>query len=367
MNYGKKRISIFLTVIVIIGILFGLTACGETENTTTTDVVITTQTSETTTESTTETTTPTTPSMESLKAEIDTEAIKPNELGEIMVVVYHRLEAENAEYDRTVESFKADLQRLYDMGFRTISMQDYINSNYNVPAGKTPIVLTFDDGSVSHFKVIKDENGKLKPDPDCVVGIMNEFCKKHPDFGRNAIFYVNADAFQEEEYMEWKIDYLLSNGYEVGNHTYGHNFLNKLSAEEVQEVIGSNEQFYKGINENISFNSFALPYGIHPVGGDESLAMDGEYKGIPYHHEIAFLVGWRPTWPLYIKGIERSGINRVQCGDMEFQLTWWLDVYEEEPEKRFISDGVSEIVTIPESWSEYLNIDMVDEERLLTY
>ncbi len=364
MNYGKKIVVLLVLIVVVVGLAFFLTSHfkneGEQPVVTTTSVA----TSDSTTLPTTETTTE---SLEDLKESIDTETIHPNELGEIMVLVYHRLAEENTEYDRTVESFKADLQRLYDEGYRTISMQDYINSTFDLPAGTTPILLTFDDGSISHFKVAKAADGQLKPDPNCVVGILDAFYKEHPDFGKHAIFYVNADAFQEPGYLEWKLSYLLENGYELGNHTYGHNFLNKLTGEEVQEVIGSNEQLYHGINEQVKFTSFALPYGIHPEGADEVLAMEGEYKGIPYKHEVAFLVGWRPTWPLYIEGIEKSGINRVQCGDAEFQLSWWLDVYAEDGSKRFISDGVKEIITIPEAWEQYLDKESVEEERVLVY
>ncbi len=365
MNYGKKIIVLLVLIVLVVGLAFGLTRYF---NKTEPNVPVTTTTSAlSTTEPTTLPTETTTESLDDLKEGIDTEKIKPNELGEIMVIVYHRLAEENTNYDRTVESFKADLKRLYDAGYRTISMEDYIHSSFDLPAGTTPILLTFDDGSISHFKAIKNEKGELMPDPDCVVGILDAFYEEYPDFGKHAIFYVNADAFQEPEYLEWKLSYLLDNGYELGNHTYGHNFLNKLTGKEIQEVIGSNEQLYHDINEQVKFTSFALPYGILPEGDDEVLAMEGEYKGVPYKHEIAFLVGWRPTWPLYIQGIERSGINRVQCGDAEFQLNWWLDVYEEDGSKRFISDGVFEIITIPAAWEEYLDKESVEEERLLVY
>ena len=57
-------------------------------------------------------------SQEPEKVEIDLQEVKPNEVGEIMVVMYHSLGSKNATYVRTTESFKSDLEMLYERGIR---------------------------------------------------------------------------------------------------------------------------------------------------------------------------------------------------------------------------------------------------------
>ncbi|MDO4754205.1 MAG: polysaccharide deacetylase family protein [Bacillota bacterium] len=362
MNYGKRLFTGIAVILVLIAGWFVYAKFLTSDNptvdvtvpTVTNDIVeVTTTTSETTTVD--------------LKSGIDTEKIKPNELGEIMVLMYHRIGDTDLEYDRSVASFKKDLELLYEKGFRSVSMTDYMNSHFDIPAGTTPVVFTFDDGDISHFKVARNEKGELIPDPNCAVGILDEFYRKHPDFGRNAIFYLNAYAFGESEHLEWKLNYLLENGYEIGNHTFGHESLDSLNAAGVQESIGKNVKYYKAINGKIDMNSIALPYGIAPVKELEDYAVSGEYKDQKYENKVLLLVGWRPTWPLYIKGINPRGINRVQCGEMEFQMHWWMDIYEQNPENRFISDGVPEIISVPKSWEEDINKDMIDSERLNIY
>ena len=53
--------------------------------------------------------------------------------------------AENVDvdgYQRTAEAFRQDLQFYYDNGYRMIRLNDYINGNIDVEAGKSPICLT---------------------------------------------------------------------------------------------------------------------------------------------------------------------------------------------------------------------------------
>ncbi len=269
-----------------------------------------------------------------------------NESGEVMVIMYHNLGEKNTDYARTVESFKADLERLYNMGFRTISMQDYIDGHYDVPLGKTPVVLTFDDGHQSNFNFLDD--GSI--DPNCVVGILNAFYEEHPDFGKHAIFYLNGgDPFGQSDLIDQKLSYLLENGYEIGNHTTNHAHLNEADAALIQKEIGGNANAFHALNENIVMNSLALPYGQRPE--DEylrSLIESGSYEGQTYENKVILLVGWRPHWPLYNTGVSHTAVNRVQSGDAEYQLTWWLDNYEANDSRRFYSDGDASVITVPE-------------------
>ncbi len=301
-------------------------------------------------------------------ADIDYTVVKPDESREIMVIMYHNLGEKNTEYGRTPESFRADLQRLYDMGFRTVSMSDYINNNFEVAAGYTPVVLTFDDGHVSNFNYL-EENGTLIIDPNCVVGIMNDFEKEHPDFGKNAIFYLNyGNAFGQEQYRTQKIEYLLANGYEIGNHALSHDDLSSLDAAGIQKALGKNAKLYSEEYPGVEMTNLALPYGKRPK--DEVLrnfVRTGEYEGYTYKNDVILLVGWKPTYPIYNVSLDTNSVHRVQSGDGEMQLTWWLDQYEIHPEKRFISDGMPNRISVPDARKDEVNPELIGDRELYFY
>lgn len=275
---------------------------------------------------------------------------KVNETGKVMIVMYHRLGDKNGSYLRKIDDFKSDLLRLYEEGYTLISMDDYINGTYHVPMGRTPIVLTFDDGHISNFRYLDDSDaGILQIDPECVVGIIDAFYEEHPEFGRHAIFYLNKDnPFGQPEYLSSKLSYLIENGYEVGNHTMHHLSLAELDAEGIQEAIGGNVNYYDSIEPGYHITSLALPFGIRP--DDDKLRayiFNGIYDQVAYENKLALLVGWRPEKPLYLYESGPYTLNRVQSGDDEYQLSWWLDYFKAHPDERFYSDGDPDRVSIP--------------------
>ena len=291
---------------------------------------------------------------------IDLETVKPNETGEVMVVMYHSLGEKNSAYIRTIDSFKADLERLYAMGFRTLSLEDYVNNNITTPAGYTPVVLTFDDGHYTNFNIL-EENGEMVIDPNSVVGIMNDFYDAHPDFGKEATFFLNGGTpFKQKEYLDYKLNYLLENGMDIGNHSTGHEHLPQLTAAQIQKTLGGNIQDIEAIVPEYKVKALALPFGERPK--DEylnSLVTAGEYNGVKYSHNAVLKVGWKPEVAAIHKKFDFERINRVQSGDGEYQMTFYLDNYEKNPSKRFISDGDPMMVTVPES-----RVDTVDQTRL---
>lgn len=362
---GKmKKISF----IVMTCALLILMACGDNTTAPTTTEAMSSEIEESTIAQTTEPMTSAKEYIQLCKEKVDVTNAKPNEAGKVMVLMYHYLADENSAYGLTPESFKADLQRLYDMGFRTVSMQDFINNTYDVPKGTTPIVMTFDDGHPTQFRFLVDENGETTIDPTCHVGMMNEFYESHPDFGRHAIFYLNGGVpFGQEAYVQKKLDYLREHGYEIGNHSYRHENLSQLNAEQIQETLGRTNQYYMSLNQGIPLTSLALPFGIEPKEALQPFKVKGVFEGVSYHHDVVLLVGANPTFPLYRVESDATQVARVGSGDAFMQLAWWLDKYEEDDMGRYISDGVPEVITIPKGLIDNMNLWSIEEERLLTY
>lgn len=288
-----------------------------------------------------------------------------DETGKIMIIMYHRIGQNNSYYTRTIDAFKSDLQRLYDLGYRTVAYSDYIQGTFDIPKGTTPVVLTFDDGDISNFRYLETET-ELMIDPDSAVGILEAFSSQHPDFGTNAIFFLNKDnPFGQAKYLDDKMAYLYEHGYEIGNHTLHHDSLKGQSLEDIQKGVGANVAFYSDAYPNFIMDNIALPFGERPSDPDLYQGIfESDYNGYEYHNHSALLVGWRPEWPIYAIENYTGFLNRVQCGDEKFQLTYWLDYLEDHPQERFISDGKADIVTIPLS---KLDQYYGDRDRLETY
>ncbi len=302
------------------------------------------------------------------QVEIDLEVVKPNETGQVMVVMYHSLGPKNKDYIRTVESFKSDLEVLYNKGYRPISMSDYVNNNIDIEAGMSPVVLTFDDGHVSNFNILDPESKTI--DPDSVVGIMEAFSKEHPDFPMKATFYLNAgEPFKQEGLGTYKLKYLVDNGFEIGNHSYGHENFKKLNGKEVETSLGKNNVYLQDyLPEGYEVTHLALPFGSRPKSDQDKLKLiSGSYEDVAYEHTSILNVGWCPEVPAIHVKFNPYSIKRVHSGDGEMQMAYWMDDLESNPHKKFISDGDPDIVTVPEERAETVNMDKLNDRTLRTY
>ncbi len=270
---------------------------------------------------------------------------QPNEMGQVMVVMYHNLvekEEDEGHYARAFENFEKDLIRIHTEGYIPITMDEWINGNFDVPAGKTPIILTFDDGHPTDIQL--DENGK--PTDKCVVGIMEKVHNEYPDFIPKATFYLNGPyAFGDSEYDMNKINYLLENGYEIGNHTSNHENISEITLDEAKEEIISEAKRLEKITKSKSFN-FAVPFGEKPDNYQE--LVKGDWLG-DYTMTSSVNVGWNPIDSIYDKDFNVHDINRVTCGEDPCELYFWMDSFKNAPETRFISDGIKDIITFPKS------------------
>lgn len=304
------------------------------------------------------------------KNQIDLESIKPNENGQIMILMYHGIGENESEFVRTPENFKRDLETLYNKGYRLISLNDYINNDIKTDAGFTPVILTFDDGLLNQFNMI-ESNGSYSIDPKCAVGIIEEFYKEHPDFGRNASFFVYYPTpFRQKELIKEKFRFLIENGYEIGNHGYNHENLGKVSINDVQKSLALNVLKTSEIWNNYKVQSLALPYGAAPKGEDYKYVVSGEYNGISYHHKAILKVGSNPALPPNHIKFDSSRLPRVRASEIMVKGTGlydYLEYFEKNPEKRYISDGDKDTITIPEDEVNNIDLNSISSKRLITY
>lgn len=297
------------------------------------------------------------------KASVDLAKVRPNELGQVMILEYHEIGPKEARWTRTPKNFRKDLQRLYELGYRPISLRDYVAGNINTEAGKTPVVITFDDSTQGQFRILPD--GKV--DPDSAFGILQDFHIKHPDFPAEATFFATYPApFGQPKLTEWKFKEIISAGMDIGNHTYSHDSLKKLTSEEVVKELALAVREGLKLDPKARIDTVALPYGLAPK--DQNVLESGSYDGTKYRNIAALLVGANPAPSPADPKFDPFRLPRIQAVDPSIAtcgIDQWLNYFKKHPEKRYISDGDPETVTVPEA--EASGVKVPEGKRIVMY
>lgn len=306
---------------------------------------------------------------------INYDKVKPNEAGQIMVVMFHNfVEAYpkgNNEYTTTFQEFEKLLGDLYEKKYRLVSLTDMINNNIDVPAGCIPMVFTFDDGTGGQLSLI-EQDGKLTANPKSAVGIMEAFNRQHPDFGLKGTFYVNLGlktTFKGAGTLADRLNYLIEKGFEIGNHTKDHVSLPKIkTVQEMLEQVGGNQALMNEIVPGYTFNSFSLPFGNASKDLKEYV-IKGNYQGTEYRHLAIVHVGSGPVVspvspkfdPLAMPRVRSTGQKKVEC-----DLDWWLEELGK-GSSQYVSDGNPGTVTVPKAKQQYVDMSKLNGKQLITY
>ena len=181
-----------------------------------------------------------------------------------MVLMYHEIGYPEGEWRRTPENFRRDLQILFEQGYRAVTLTDLVRGEINIPAGTSPVVFTFDDGNRGNFNYLEADRGPVL-DPDCAVAIMESFYEENPDFGLAATFFIYyPNPFRQAEYIEKKLNYLVQQGFEIGNHTYGHANLREHNSEVIQQELAGHVKTTGEYIPQHKVNSLALLMALIP-------------------------------------------------------------------------------------------------------
>lgn len=266
-----------------------------------------------------------------------------NEAGRFPVFMYHRIAPSEGNWTRSIDNFRHDLEELKNRGYTLVNLNDFYDGTAQIPPGRTPAVLTFDDSTQGQFNYLVNSDGEISIDPDCAVGMLLEAREKWPELGLAGTFYINANPFGQHQYWREKLVHLVELGFEIGNHTFSHPHLNQLSAEKVQEeMIKMQSQVWEAI-PGYNIRSLALPYGEAPK--DRSLAYSGTWNQMTYKHDFILEVGSDPAFPpLHVRSNPLS-IPRIAVTDAS--LTRWLD-WLDQPLRRYISDGDPTSISVPD-------------------
>lgn len=225
---------------------------------------------------------------------------------------YHRIARKEARWDRSIEAFRRDLERLHRLGFRPVTLSEYLENRMDLPPGASPVVFTFDDSHPSQIRFLAD--GTL--DPECALGIWSEFAKEHPDFPVRATFFILPPTpWGQPRQVAAKFRVLRELGCEVGSHTHSHANLRRLRAADAEsELRRSSDWIAREFGERPT--AVALPYGLAPK--DPALLGRCGFRA-------ALLVGAGPAPSPENPKFDPFRLPRIQAIDAEFGLGYWLD------------------------------------------
>lgn len=284
----------------------------------------------------------------------------PNEMGLVPILEYHLIGDSTGRWERERGRFRRDLELLYARGYRPVTLSQLVDRRIDLPAGLSPVVITFDDASPSQFRY-HERGDSLKIDSTSAVGIWLAFHRAHPDWENRAVFCLLpaaeagraffGDRNIEGQKSEWrlrKVRFLADQGFELCDHTLWHAELSKYPDEVVQEQIARGALAIDSAVPGYRVRSFALPLGVWPK--NRELARRGAWRDpksgreVRYDFDAILRVAGGPARSPHDPEFDPFFLPRVQViGDDLERLLDHLD----RANTRYVSDGDSSRVTRP--------------------
>jgi len=293
-------------------------------------------------------------------SEVDPAAVGADELGVVPVMMYHQIREDGgSEWDMTPDEFRAELTLLFDRGFVPIRTVDLVRGDIHIPAGRSPVVLTFDDSPRSQARL--DEDGDWAD--GTAMAILTEVAAHYDEVEPIASFYlITSSMFGAVDDVPDIVRALHEQGVELGNHTHNHANLRSLDADQVQEELARVVVEITDIVPDAEVVTMSLPFGISPE--DRDLLAEGSSDVGSYTNEAVLLVGDRPAPSPFHVDFAPLSIPRIKTmsdPEAEFASAWWLDVMESSDTWRpYVSDGDPHTISFPAERADELHPDLED-------
>ncbi|MER6173017.1 polysaccharide deacetylase family protein [Streptosporangium sp. NPDC001681] len=292
--------------------------------------------------------------------------VKANELGQVPVLMYHRVVDKPAtQDDRTPKQFRTELERLAREDYVPVTAAEFVTGRIDIPAGKHPVVLTFDDSSPSQFEL----DGTGVPRPNTAVAILQSVAKAHPGFRPVGTFYVTRDMFgkQTPEEGAQMLLWLTDKGFDIGNHTRDHLNLRGKEKKAVNAEVAAGHRLITGLIKTPPV-TLALPYGNQP--DTKEWGLKGSSGDVSYNYGGVFLAGYTPALSPFNKKFDPLGIPRIRSMDKtgdcaKFCSVAWLDWLKANADERYTSDGDAKTIAFPKFKAPFVAKSFSD--RVLPY
>jgi peptidoglycan/xylan/chitin deacetylase (PgdA/CDA1 family) len=272
--------------------------------------------------------------------------IGANEMGQVLVLMYHLIDSKETEWTRTPENFRKDIALLKAEGYYPVNIRDLASGNIDIPAGKSPVAITFDDSSDGQYRILDD--GTL--DPDCAVGIL-QAAVEAGGWRSRATFspLIDVDTttreiFGQPDLKREKLRNLVDWGYEIGSHTVTHLSLKKASTDEATKQLAQSQATLEElIGGSYEVTTLAVPFGEYPES--DAILASGQYEDITYAYTAALSVSDGPCPSPFSTEFRALHIPRYRGSDP--YLADAIAYFKQNPQLRYISDGDPMTVSAP--------------------
>lgn len=299
------------------------------------------------------------------------DGVPANEMGRIPILMYHSV-GERGAYDKhglniPPSLFRKHLELFYKNGFYPINARDILSARLDVPKGKTPLAITFDDARGSQFRYLKD--GSI--DPNCAIGILEAFHKKHGEnWPQRATFFVlpkskyNPIPFWQEGKDKQKFQFLADAGYELANHSTSHTAMSKLDATRLAWETKTCRDYVLARAPKATMDTLAFPYGIFPRGNLNDVLMANGNRCL-------FMAWGDASYPMYDKRFDKKAVMRV--GSEPGNIERWIAALVRDRKavgkslRPYVSDGDPNVVTVPDSTTKNLVKANLGGVQLIVY
>jgi len=317
-----------LLLLIVVFVPLALAACGSGKSPSTTSTA--------------------TPATSSVMTPEKARALHANELGEVPVLMYHLISHTNSQFNRTPDEFRKDIADLMADGYYPVNVRDLASGSIDIPAGKSPVAITFDDSSEGQYRILPD--GSL--DPNCAVAIMNQAAASG-GWARRASFFPlidvtppDHDIFGQPDLQQQKLRDLVAWGYEVGSHTVTHLNLKKAYPQEASKQLEQSQVTLESmIGGGYQVTSLALPFGEYPA--NDAILAGGTYQGHAYRYTAALKEAGGPAFSPFSSKFQALHINRIQVTGNTLKSV--LALLDKHPELRYVSDGDPTTISAPQN------------------
>jgi peptidoglycan/xylan/chitin deacetylase (PgdA/CDA1 family) len=155
--------------------------------------------------------------------------------------------------------------------------------------------------------------------------------------------YINQMPFGRPDATK-ELRWLVEHGWEVGNHTYGHDNLSQLSPAAVQETIAEEHRLIETAVPGYAVSTLALPFGAMPERPE--LARRGSSGGVKYDYQGVMLVGANPAPSPFAADWDPYNIPRIRSwhGKTDHDEDYWMPKL---ADIRYVSDGDPSRISFP--------------------
>ena len=148
---------------------------------------------------------------------------------DIPVLLYHRIGNAAEHLTISPDIFAADLSRLREMGYDTISLEKFrqFRLDPETPLPENPVLITIDDGYLDNY--------------------LNAYSILRK-YGMTAAFFVITGMVGEEDRLTaGNIREMAANGMSIGSHTVSHRPLGDMEVEEAANEMSFSRLYLEGL------------------------------------------------------------------------------------------------------------------------